>query len=321
MSKNLNIDNINKFFYREKLDKEYFDEFNKLDVINVDIDDNISFFKTKKFTTSETKLPIKNEPNCLHINVTLKGIIHFKSDLNDYTNSAKKNETSINLMNKEEGVIHIPKNTELNNIVIAVKNEFLNKYFLDRLKNQDTIKKDFQNSKTKYLSKKQTDVKTAILANEIYNSPFIGDLEDVYIQSKIYELIYHEFKSFLDKDKSIENSSIKFSDDDIQRLHYAKKLIQEDKKYLSLKELSRTVALNEFKLKYGFKKLFNISVGAMVLNEKMEQSKLMLQSGELNINEISQILGYKYPSNFTLAFKKYFGISPSEVMKTRKYYY
>lgn len=159
------------------------------------------------------------------------------------------------------------------------------------------------------------------MIKQISKSPYTNELNDLYFQSKIYEIVYDEFKSLLEHERTIDNQYIKFSDDDMERLHYAKKLIQEEQQFLSLKQLSRAVALNEFKLKYGFKKLFDSSIGAIVLEQKMLEAKRLLEKSELTIGEISQIVGYKYPSNFTIVFKKYFGINPRDIMKSRKYYY
>jgi len=325
MSKHFSIDNIEEFFYKQKQNKIFDKELNNLEVTKKTITQDITLFKSIKPVGKEVNIPIKYNPEGLFIGVSLDGKMDYKSNLSDFGNEFRnivlKDQTYMSLVNKEDGINHLSKDTNLKNIMILVQNDFLEKHLLSKLKTQDRLKKDYERSKSNILSKKKTTTKTALLANEIFNSPFTGDLNEIYMQSKVYEIIYNEFKEFLDKEKSICQKVIKFSDDDIQRLHYVKKLIEEEHQYLSLKELSRTVALNEFKLKYGFKKLFNISVGAMVLSQKMEQSKIMLESGELSINEISQIVGYKYSSNFTLAFKKYFGISPSEIMKSRKYYY
>jgi len=320
MSKHFSIDTIEEFFYKQKHNKIFDTKLNNLEVIKKDIDKNITLFRGSKSVDEKITIPIKYNPEGLIITIVLDGGIYYKSAINPYESKIRKNETQLNLINKEEGTNLLLEDTDLKSVMLLLKGEFLDTYLLDKLKNQDTIKKNYENSRSELLLRKKTDAKTALLANEIYNSPFCGELNHIFLQGKVYDIIYNEFKYYLDLQEK-KHSFIKLSQDDIEALYLARKIIQEDKNYLSIKKLSRAVALNEFKLKYGFKKLFNISVGAMVLNEKMEQSKLMLQSGELNINEISQILGYKYPSNFTLAFKKYFGISPSEVMKTRKYYY
>ncbi|MCH9812652.1 MAG: hypothetical protein K0U47_01775 [Epsilonproteobacteria bacterium] len=46
----------------------------------------------------------------------------------------------------------------------------------------------------------------------------------------------------------------------------------------------------------------------------------MLQDSYLNVNEISQQIGYKYTQNFSNAFYKRFGVRPKELMKSRNNY-
>jgi len=321
MSKHFSIDTIDEFFYTQKQNKSFSNELNDIEVIKKDIDKNITLFKGSKSVDKKITIPIKYNPEGLIISIVLEGGIHYKSAITPYESKIRKNETELNLINKEEGTNLLLEDTDLKSVMLLLKGDFLDTYLLNKLKEQDSIKKNYERSRSKLLLRKKTNTATALLASEIYNSPFTGELNHIFLQGKAYDIIYNEFKVLLDQEKHINSEYIKFSKEDMEALHYAKKLIKEDQKYLSLKELSRAVALNEFKLKYGFKKLFNTSVGTMILNEKMEQSKVMLQSGELSISEISQIVGYKYYSSFTTAFKKHFGTTPSEIMKNRKYYY
>lgn len=48
----------------------------------------------------------------------------------------------------------------------------------------------------------------------------------------------------------------------------------------------------------------------------MQKAKEFIEKGELSLNQISKELGYKQPHNFTTAFKKYFGLNPSNFTKT-----
>ncbi len=88
-----------------------------------------------------------------------------------------------------------------------------------------------------------------------------------------------------------------------------------------MKELARIVAINDLKLKVGFHKFFNETPYSVSVEGRLQESKKLLDSSELNINEISELVGYKYASNFTQAFLKKFGVLPKDLMKSRKYYY
>ncbi|NQX45920.1 response regulator [Paenibacillus tritici] len=60
-----------------------------------------------------------------------------------------------------------------------------------------------------------------------------------------------------------------------------------------------------------FKKVTGLSVGAFVIQEKMEQAKLLL-AGDRPIAEIAESLGYEERSYFSDVFKKTTGMTPTE---------
>jgi two-component system response regulator YesN len=47
----------------------------------------------------------------------------------------------------------------------------------------------------------------------------------------------------------------------------------------------------------------------------MEESKRLIQTTDLRRYEISELVGYESPEHFSKIFKKYFGVSPSEMKK------
>ena len=167
----------------------------------------------------------------------------------------------------------------------------------------------------------ENDNKLAFLAKEIYNSPFKGELNSLYLQGKVYELLHNEFANLISEKEEISSSTMKFSNADIQALHKAKKIMQTSQNKISIIQLSRKVALNEHKLKYGFKKLFNTTPYSLMLERRMYEAKELLESSDLNVSEVADKVGYKYIQSFSMAFTKFFGQSPKDLMKSRKYYY
>jgi AraC-like DNA-binding protein len=45
----------------------------------------------------------------------------------------------------------------------------------------------------------------------------------------------------------------------------------------------------------------------------MEQSRYLLINEDANVNEVAFMMGYKDATNFTAAFKKYFGYTPGTI--------
>jgi AraC-like DNA-binding protein len=49
----------------------------------------------------------------------------------------------------------------------------------------------------------------------------------------------------------------------------------------------------------------------------MRHAYRLLESKQLPINAVAETVGYRHASNFSLAFNKYFGISPKQVARKR----
>ena len=82
----------------------------------------------------------------------------------------------------------------------------------------------------------------------------------------------------------------------------------------TIAELAMEVGLNQLKLKQGFKVLFGTSVYALFQRHRMERARELLF--EHNVTETALILGYSNISHFSTAFRKQFGMLPSEARKS-----
>lgn len=81
----------------------------------------------------------------------------------------------------------------------------------------------------------------------------------------------------------------------------------------TISDLASQVGLNQCKLKFGFKKLFGSSIYAYFQQERMKEARRLL--GRHSVTETAVQLGYSNISHFSAAFRKHFGILPSEVCK------
>jgi len=285
------------------------------------INKDIFLIKNDIVLNKDTTLEASSKEEGLCISVTLNGRLSYKDQILNEKIDKQKNSMFVKYMNSSHSFYESKKDETIKEIGLVIKGDFLKKHFLEKLNDVDNVQKKYDENIPTVLKKSRTNMKTAILANEIYNSPFKGDLNNLFLQSKVYEIIYNEFSDILEKNSSNEKEEIKFSTDDLEALYKAKALICEEKDFLSLPELSKKVALNEFKLKYGFKKFFNTSPGNMILEYRLQEAKKLLESTELNISEISSLVGYKYVQSFSTAFKKRFNVNPKDVMIKRKYYF
>ncbi len=104
----------------------------------------------------------------------------------------------------------------------------------------------------------------------------------------------------------------KLSSRDREALQEAKRQIETQPvdQPLSLKQLCRKTGLNEYKLKKGFKKLFAKTPYDYHLEIKMAEAKKLLLNPDVSVYTVAYQVGYQQVSNFCVAFKKRFGITP-----------
>ncbi|RBQ28151.1 helix-turn-helix domain-containing protein [Aliarcobacter vitoriensis] len=248
------------------------------------------------------------------IGILLNGEISYKDNFLNKYETIKKNNIKIEYINAYDMTTNLYTNSS--SIGIIIKDNFIENNFSKLL---DIHSKDF--SSLPSVTLKNQISKNIPLATELYNCPFTGELQNIYLQSKVLELIYHEFLDILNPNEQNHQKKVKLTNDDIERLHFAKDIIINEKSFPDLMTLSKRCAINEFKLKYGFKELFNTTIYQLVLEQKMTYAKYLLETSEFSIAEISNFVGYAHQQSFTNAFVKFFGFPPKDIMVKRKYYF
>jgi AraC family transcriptional regulator len=81
----------------------------------------------------------------------------------------------------------------------------------------------------------------------------------------------------------------------------------------TIAELARETGLNQLKLKQGFKTLFGNSIYALFQKHRMDRAHYLLR--DHNVTETALILGYTNVSHFSTAYRKQFGVLPSQTRK------
>ncbi len=150
--------------------------------------------------------------------------------------------------------------------------------------------------------------------HDYLNCPYTGVLGTAYKDNIILNLFIHQLATFTGAELETGDTSAGHSRADIDLLNDIKTYL--DQHYLevvSMQQLTRKFYINSFKLKHGFKQLFNNSVMKYVDEHKMNYARTMLQQGRLNVSDVADELGYKHYNNFSTAFKKRFGYSPTAV--------
>ena len=82
-----------------------------------------------------------------------------------------------------------------------------------------------------------------------------------------------------------------------------------------MRALSRTVHLNEFKLKQGFRQRFNTTVFGYLRQRRMEHARRLLTEHTITVLDAANRVGYTNPSHFARAFREAFGLNPRQIVR------
>jgi AraC-like DNA-binding protein len=147
---------------------------------------------------------------------------------------------------------------------------------------------------------------------DIIGCNFKDGLRRLFLQAKCIELLSLQAEAF-EQPAGKRASSVLRSAYDRDCIMYAKDyLLQHMHEPPTLDALAGIAGTNVFKLKNGFKELFNNTVFGYLNDARLTQAKELLLSGQ-SIKEITDRLGYSSVQHFGSAFRKKFGTTPGRL--------
>jgi len=154
----------------------------------------------------------------------------------------------------------------------------------------------------------------AQVLQKIIHCPYHGKIRDVYLEGKVLELIALYFSQFFQSSRPIPSAFLTYGD--VERLHKARDILKQNLMTPpTLEELSQQVGLSERGLQRGFRELFGTTVFALLHNERMEYARHLLETRQMSVGNIADMVGISHRGYFAKAFKRKFGTTPREYMK------
>ncbi len=158
--------------------------------------------------------------------------------------------------------------------------------------------------------------RTRMVLEALLNHSYTDSLENIYINAQTQMLLLYSLECMLG-DKEIESFQCKFlaNEADRSKISRAREVLLEHiGEPITIKELSRKVAINECYLKKGFKEMFGTTIFDFYQSQRMEHARYLLYEKGLSVTEVSMMLGYSSISHFSTAFKKHTGLKPCELL-------
>lgn len=154
---------------------------------------------------------------------------------------------------------------------------------------------------------------------QLIHCPYVPALRNMYWEGVTLDLLASYIQRYLfDESASIRRKGKRLSRTDIDNVRAASELlVSRMDNPPSLPELSRMVGLSEFKLKAGFRDLYETTVFGFLRDKRMAHALYLLESEQASVYEVAIATGYNNPSHFAAVFREKFGINPGKWKKQK----
>jgi len=172
-----------------------------------------------------------------------------------------------------------------------------------------------ENVNRKFYDEREIPASLMVVLNQLFVVNLSEAAEKLYFQGKVLELLSLYFS-----EKKGDTESCPFLNDEetVRKIKHAKEyLLKNTETPPGLKELAKIAGLNEYQLKVGFKQIYGNTVYGFLLDHKLDNAHLLLDTGKYKVNEVAYQIGYTNPSHFIAAFKKKFGVTPKKYLMSK----
>ncbi|MES2284067.1 MAG: AraC family transcriptional regulator [Bacteroidota bacterium] len=263
--------------------------------------------------SQETELHWDSDKDGIVMCFNLLGKSTFKDKDQSYNFEFSNNQHNTFYCKEAKGQILFEKSI-LKTFIIKLSQ----KSFFEICSIENNVLKEFnkriskENSTTLFSQNLNIDFLIQTCISSILNCKYENSLKRIFLFSKVAEIVVLQLESF--KNTNDKQKAYIKTDYDKERIFYAKEyLLKNIESPPSLKQLARISGINEFKLKKGFKELFNQTVYEYLSDVRLEIGKNDLLEKRKTISQIAFELGYSSLQHFSNSFKRKFGVSPNQV--------
>ncbi|WP_303851299.1 helix-turn-helix transcriptional regulator [Seleniivibrio woodruffii] len=250
--------------------------------------------------------------------ITLESDLHsvfYKNGSEFGMDTKKSNSLIISKSNNTSGRTSKKKGKPTQAVSIAFDRNFAKVHFRDEMHLVRHDMKDYfeDNDRFYEISTPATPMMLGA-ARSMLGCTISSPKRELFIKSKVFELINHVFSEFFLTGSDSSRKSV-LQPGEVGKIRdlcgYIAEHLDEPP---TISELAKLSGINDFKLKAGFKEVFGVTVYGFIQTERMAKAKMMLETGEYSVSDIAWTVGYTNVSHFIKAFKKHFNVTPGQML-------
>lgn len=274
-------------------------QFIDLKIINVMVEDNI-YLNIVDNTVKQSyiqKLLSKN--NQLQIRIILEGKLEKLDHSTNKKNVYKENEISVEYkQNVEESLLN-KQGQDVKYLCLTLNQDYLkeNSFLTDFIRESTSEKFYEPDLRSKFI--------------ELFNREYTSGVDKIYLKNKVMEIILYVLDELK---KKAEFKIDGLNEEDIKRVKQAQNIL--DKSFdskITIPILAKKVALNQSKLKKGFKEVFKKTIHEYLKDIRLEKALIYLKTDKYSVKEVSLMVGYTNQGSFSYAFFKNFQCLPKDI--------
>ncbi len=213
--------------------------------------------------------------------------------------------------------IVLPPETSMLSIILSIKE--LHSIFGSSFGRDEQAVNEFMESyKMKsFFTARDMTPSISVITHQFFNGVNRPDVQKIFQQGKVMEFLSLYMDSPHTSEELKDQCPFMMDAMEMNKIKEARNIIIENMiDPPSLKSLAKMVGTNEFKLKAGFRFVFGNSVYGYLFDYRMEEAKKMLVVEKARINEVAAKVGYSNPSHFIAAYKRKYGVTPKQHLKS-----
>jgi AraC-like DNA-binding protein len=197
---------------------------------------------------------------------------------------------------------------------VVLSTEWLASYL--RVEKMDDVLQRYLQLRAGRMHMKGMDPDTLRLLNDILDHPPDMTVDEMaFIQNRVM-MVLEGFFAWMFEAMQAKPRLTRIAREDIDRIRKVEEYLLRDLSASpGIGELARYAAMSATRLKSLFRQVYGLPPYEYFQQHRMLRAKEMFQQPGKSIREIGQSLGYSNMSNFTLAFRKVFGVNPSDIRR------